>query len=303
MDAEAPAPAPMAAAVAAQDLSGTWELQQTTGAEGFLKACGKWDKKKGPLLAKAMEMTKNTQRAEYTQSRNLIKARAYKKESWTNEPECTVDGQVLYGEPTDGGVRPWTRSSWDEEGWLEQITLSADGAGMRVRIGMRDANTLVKLQEAYDVEKDEPVPESTLTRTYTRQGPPREGEIPRVPLESFEDSPLSRGSSLKDEADALLAETEAELAAREASAANAKEQQSVADPEATPEEASAAVDKEAKEGTPAPDPPAQASKTKPKKQQGLLRRLGLPLVWVAALLWLWQIVRTKRIAPPPAVAA
>ena len=30
-------------------------------------------------------------------------------------------------------------------------------------------------------------------------------------------------------------------------------------------------------------------------KHGLLRRLGLTLVWIAALLWVWQIVRTKRL--------
>ena len=30
-------------------------------------------------------------------------------------------------------------------------------------------------------------------------------------------------------------------------------------------------------------------------KRGLLRRLGLPLMWIAALLWVWQIVRTKRL--------
>ena len=35
-----------------------------------------------------------------------------------------------------------------------------------------------------------------------------------------------------------------------------------------------------------------------QRKHGLLRRLGLPLVWIAALLWVWQIVRTKRLRPP-----
>lgn len=36
----------------------------------------------------------------------------------------------------------------------------------------------------------------------------------------------------------------------------------------------------------------------PKPRHGLLRRLGLPVVWIAALLWVWQVVRTKRLRAP-----
>jgi hypothetical protein len=41
----------------------------------------------------------------------------------------------------------------------------------------------------------------------------------------------------------------------------------------------------------------------PQRKHGLLRRLGLPLVWIAALLWIWQIVRTKRLRPPSGAIA
>ena len=206
----------------------------------------------------------------------------------------------------------------------------------------------------------------------------------REALDSLGDSPNPRGSSLADDAERLIAETEAELAQRElqaAAAAAASGQQagteaqrktltplgrkwadsaeadmarrtgaldpsssSVSIPPSLPQVFEGADGPEADEAwrslvakhpdatviddylialpsedgksqqepepemateedatgpsNAAPDSSATRAASQPQRKHGVLRRLGMPLVWIAALLWVWQIVRTKRLRPP-----
>eukprot|EP01046_Picozoa_sp_COSAG06_P013138 COSAG06_NODE_789_length_12286_cov_11.884713_3_plen_461_part_00 len=271
-------PMETAARATPHDLSGSWELQETDGAKGFLKDTrAKWDKKTGRLDAKVLTAVK--ERAEYTQMGNEVQIRAENLKRGTfSEETFTVDGLKHYGEWTNG-ARPWVQWSWDEDGWAVQVATTHGGPGgcLRTRVGMLDANTMIKTVQAYNGEQDEPLSQNMLKRTYTRVAPLDALEIPRVlqTVRESIDGKSEDGAQL--EYDAAASEPEPEPAAP------AGEQTPSQEDEAT--------------GRSPPLVPA------PRKH-GLLRRVSLPLVWIAALLWVWQIVRTKRLRPPSrAIAA
>ena len=170
-----------AARAAPHDLSGVWELQETDGAKGFLKDTrAKWDKKTGRLDVKVL--TAQKERAEYTQIGNEVQIRTenLKRGTFTEE-SFAVDGLNHHGEWTDG-ARPWFQWSWDEDGWAVQVATAHGGRGgcLRTRVGMLDANTMIKTVQAYNSEQDEPLSQNMLKRTYTRVAPLGTLEIPRV---------------------------------------------------------------------------------------------------------------------------
>jgi hypothetical protein len=155
-----------------QCLSGTWVLQHTSGAEEFLVAAGVgWAKRK--VAVKLLNSSKSTQ--VYEQHGSVFSSRVQRMGKWSDEP-FTVDGEKQFTGAEENGVGAWRESVWDNEGWLLQTASSHEGS-TAVRIGLLDANTLVKQVAVLNGG----VPsEAKMVRTYTRDGEPLRGGIPLV---------------------------------------------------------------------------------------------------------------------------